>query len=102
MIILVRHGEATHHTLKLTGGWTDSDLTEKGRWQIEMAAKKLAADFAGKNTKLRILTSDLKRAVESAEIIGKALGLEDKIEKYTFLREKNNGEAAGLTEEEAK
>ena len=41
MIILVRHGEATHHTLKLTGGWTDSDLTEKGRWQIEMAAKKL-------------------------------------------------------------
>ncbi|MBR2220136.1 MAG: histidine phosphatase family protein, partial [Phascolarctobacterium sp.] len=50
MIILVRHGEATHHTLKLTGGWTDSDLTEKGRWQIEMAAKKLAADFAGKNT----------------------------------------------------
>ena len=40
MIILVRHGEATHHTLKLTGGWTDSDLTDKGRWQIEMAAKK--------------------------------------------------------------
>ncbi|MBQ3540805.1 MAG: histidine phosphatase family protein, partial [Phascolarctobacterium sp.] len=102
MIILVRHGEATHHTLKLTGGWTDSDLTEKGRWQIEMAAKKLAADFAGKNTKLRILTSDLKRAVESAEIIGKALGCADKIEKYAFLREKNNGEAAGLTEEEAK
>lgn len=29
MIILVRHGEATHHTLKLTGGWTDSELTEK-------------------------------------------------------------------------
>ncbi len=102
MIILVRHGEATHHTLKLTGGWTDSDLTEKGHWQIEMAAKKLAADFAGKNTKLRILTSDLKRAVESAEIIGKALGCADKIEKYAFLREKNNGEAAGLTEEAAK
>ena len=79
MIILVRHGEATHHTLKLTGGWTDSDLTDKGRWQIEMAAKKLAADFAGKNTKLRILTSDLKRAVESAEIIGRALGLKIKL-----------------------
>ena len=50
MIILVRHGEATHHTLKLTGGWTDSVLSDKGRWLIEMAAKKLAADFAGKNT----------------------------------------------------
>lgn len=31
MIILVRHGEATHHTQHLTGGWTDSDLTEAGR-----------------------------------------------------------------------
>ena len=30
MIILVRHGEATHHTQRLTGGWTDSQLTEKG------------------------------------------------------------------------
>ncbi len=101
MIILVRHGEATHHTQKLTGGWTDSDLTDKGRWQIEMAAQKLAADFAGKNVPLRILCSDLKRAVESAEIIAKALGC-DKIEKLTCLREKNNGEAAGLTEEAAK
>lgn len=26
MIILVRHGEATHHTEHLTGGWTDSEL----------------------------------------------------------------------------
>ena len=31
MIILVRHGEATHHTQHLTGGWTDSELTDKGR-----------------------------------------------------------------------
>ena len=26
MIILVRHGEATHHTEHFTGGWTDSNL----------------------------------------------------------------------------
>ena len=31
MIILVRHGEATHHTEHFTGGWTDSNLTDKGR-----------------------------------------------------------------------
>lgn len=101
MIILVRHGEATHHTQKLTGGWTDSDLTAKGRWQIEMAARKLAADFAGRNCPVRILCSDLKRAVESAEIIAKALNC-SKIEQLTCLREKNNGEAAGMTEEAAK
>ena len=42
MIILVRHGEATHHTQHLTGGWTDSDLTEAGRRQLEALAEKLA------------------------------------------------------------
>ena len=45
MIILVRHGEATHHTQHLTGGWTDSDLTEAGRRQLEALAEKLAVDF---------------------------------------------------------
>ena len=102
MIILVRHGEATHHTLKLTGGWTDSDLTNKGRQQLQSAANKLAMDFAGKNIKLRILASDLKRAAESAQIIARALGKEKEIEYCSFLREKNNGVAAGLTEEAAK
>ena len=46
MIILVRHGEATHHTQRLTGGWTDSQLTEKGRAQIKAAAVKLAKDLS--------------------------------------------------------
>ena len=31
MIILVRHGEATHHTQRLTGGWTDSQPKREGR-----------------------------------------------------------------------
>lgn len=103
MIILVRHGEATHHTQKLTGGWTDSDLTEKGKAQLQALAEKLAKDFQGKRLSYRILASDLKRAAESAQIIAQALGYAaDKIEYYQFLREKNNGKAAGLTEEAAK
>lgn len=102
MIILVRHGEATHHTQRLTGGWTDSLLTEKGRGQIQAAADKLAKDFSGHQLKLRILSSDLRRAAESAQIFAKALGYKGKIEYCSFLREKNNGVAAGLTEEEAK
>ena len=101
MIILVRHGEATHHTQKLTGGWTDSDLTETGREQIRAAAEKLACDFRGRRANLRILSSDLKRAAESAQIIAEALGCGG-IEYCSFLREKNNGAAAGMTEEEAK
>ena len=44
MIILVRHGEATHHTEHLTGGWTDSELTAAGCAQIEIVAAKLALE----------------------------------------------------------
>ena len=102
MIILVRHGEATHHTLKLTGGWTDSELTPKGEAQLEAVAAKLAEDFAGRKVPLRILASDLKRAAKSAQIIANALHFNGEIEYCKFLREKNNGEAAGLSEEEAK
>lgn len=102
MIILVRHGEATHQTQRLTGGWTDSQLTEKGRAQIKAAAVKLAKDFAGRNCKLRILASDLQRASASAQIIAEELGFKGEIEHCRFLREKNNGIAAGMTEEEAK
>lgn len=101
MIILIRHGEATHHTRNLTGGWTNSDLTDKGRQQLLAAAKKLACDFKEQNCKIRILASDLNRAAESAEIIARELG-QKQVEKYLFLREKNNGQAAGLTEDEAK
>lgn len=99
MIILVRHGEASHHTENLTGGWTDSELTIKGQEQIKRLAAKLRQDFIGKNRKLRILSSDLKRAMASATIIAQALSCE--VEPMAFLREKNNGLAAGLTEVEA-
>ena len=101
MIILVRHGEATHHTEHFTGGWTDSNLTDKGRRQIEAAAEKLAKDFSGKMPRFRILCSDLKRAHESAVIFAEKLGIE-KVEDFAFLREKNNGKAAGLKESEAR
>ena len=86
MIILVRHGEATHHTQHLTGGWTDSELTDKGRAQLQAAAAMLAKDFAGRKEKLRILASDLKRAAESARILAGALKMEDAIEYCPFLR----------------
>lgn len=102
MIILVRHGEATHHTEHLTGGWTDSDLTDAGRRQITALAEKLALDFKGREESFRILTSDLKRAAESAAIIAGKLGMADRVEKHAFLREKNNGLAAGMKESDAK
>jgi probable phosphoglycerate mutase len=102
MIILVRHGEATHHTEHLTGGWTDSELTAAGRAQIQVVAGKLARDLAGREPVWRVLASDLKRARVSAEIITAALTPSQPVEPCKFLREKNNGQAAGLTESAAK
>ena len=73
MIILLRHGEATHHTEHLTGGWTNSALTEKGKGQLLSVAKKLAKDFHGRNIEYIILASDLDRATDYAEIISRVL-----------------------------
>lgn len=99
MIILVRHGEAEHHIRKLTGGWTDSALTENGCQQLRLLAACLKNDFAGHHPPL-VVSSDLMRASKGAQLIADALGAEP-VQTYTFLREKNNGKAAGLTQEEA-
>ena len=95
MIILVRHGEATHHTEHFTGGWTDSNLTDKGRRQIEAAAKKLTKDFSGKMPRFRILCSDLKRAHVSEVIFAEKVSIE-RVEDVAFLREMNYVKAAVL------
>jgi len=100
MIILVRHGEATHHTEHLTGGWTDSELTERGKQQMQNLAEILVKEFAGHPIPT-IFASDLQRAYTSAHIINLALG-GTTVQTKKFLREKNNGKAAGLTEEEAR
>ncbi len=101
MIILVRHGEAIHHTEHLTGGWTDSCLTAQGEHQIEKVAAKLAYDLRGQKQPWRLLCSDLKRAARSAELLAPCLSPNIRLEKFSFLREKNNGLAAGMKESSA-
>ncbi|MGP2526708.1 histidine phosphatase family protein [Acidaminococcus sp. LBK-2] len=100
MILLIRHGEADHHVKELTGGWTDSALTVRGKRQFQQLADRLAWDFSGRNLP-RIVSSDLQRARMGAEIIARELGV-DKVECFAFLREKNNGKAAGLSQKEAR
>lgn len=95
-LIFVRHGESRHHVDGLTGGWTDSALTDRGRRQVAATADHLA-DLD--QSRLGFFTSDLKRAYETAEIIGEPLGLTPI--PVRDLREVNLGEATGLTLEEA-
>ena len=97
-LILIRHVQAEHLTGDLTGGWTDTELTELGRHQVKALATRLKTEL--EDTQCRLYCSDLKRAAQTAEIIGEELGLHPS--PAPALREMNNGVAAGKTKEEAK
>ncbi|MGD9907192.1 MAG: 2,3-bisphosphoglycerate-dependent phosphoglycerate mutase, partial [Mesotoga sp.] len=43
-LVLVRHGESTWNKENRFTGWTDVDLSEKGREEAENAGKVLKAD----------------------------------------------------------
>lgn len=95
-IILVRHGEAEHNVGDLTGGWTESALTPLGERQAAAVAERLGRELRG--TDVRLLSSDLRRARQTAEAMAEALGVET--EYSTDLREFNNGVAANKRREE--
>jgi broad specificity phosphatase PhoE len=83
---------------KLTGGWTDTGLTELGRRQAACLASRLKREIG--NTPCHLHCSDLKRALQTAEIIGREIGVTPNL--VSDLRELNNGIAAGKSLEEAK
>jgi len=89
-LILIRHGEAEHQIKNITGGWTDTHLTPLGVQQAQKAGEQIKKLL--KDEPCRIITSDLKRAYQTAQIIGEILNV--KPEAYHSLREYNNGEAA--------
>lgn len=97
-ILLIRHGEAEHLVEDLVGGWTDTSLTDLGRRQAAALASRLKLEVAG--IPFKLYCSDLKRATQTADVIGRALGLIPC--PVPELREINNGIATGLTREEAK
>lgn len=97
-ILFVRHGESVDDIEDRYGGSADFDLTEKGREQVFESAKKISS----LNEKFDIvLSSPLKRALQSAEIIANELHLEMKV--FEYLKERNlNGVLTGLVRSEAK
>jgi probable phosphoglycerate mutase len=97
-LILIRHAQSEHHTLGLSGGWTDTPLTPFGHAQAELLAARCALMFADEPG-LCLYSSDLQRAAQTAEHVARALGRTCVPEPG--LREINNGAAAGLTWEEA-
>ncbi|GIN37184.1 histidine phosphatase family protein [Heyndrickxia oleronia] len=97
-IILIQHCQSEHHINQMSGGWTDTPLTKIGRQQAELIGTKLREIV--KENEYVFYSSDLLRAVQTAEIIGTQLNL--KIIKDSGLREINNGIAAGKTKDWAR
>jgi len=97
-ILFVRHGESVDDIEDRYGGSADFDLTEKGKNQVTGSAEKIAS--LGERFEV-ILSSPLKRALQSAEIISHELDIE--VEVFENLKERNlNGVLTGLTRGEAK
>jgi broad specificity phosphatase PhoE len=97
-IILVRHGQAESNLGELMGGWSQTALTELGRRQARLVARRLKVELGG--VECVSYHSDLLRAAQTAEIIAEETGLT--IVPEPGLREINNGIATGKTVEEAR
>ncbi len=91
-LMLIRHAQSEHHVKRLTGGWTDTDLTGLGRRQARALSARLQRELAGQP--VRLISSDLKRAVQTAEIIADGLGVDFSLEPG--FRDYNNGIAANM------
>ncbi len=97
-LLIVRHGQSEDDVLDAYGGWSDYPLTDTGRSQIQASAKKIK-EFGMKFDAL--LTSPLKRAVETGEIIANELGM--KPEVFEYIKERNTyGLMCGMVKAEAK
>lgn len=90
-IITIQHTQSVHHTNGMVGSWTDWDLSDLGRQQADSIGCNLV-DYVGE-AKFVLYSSDLKRAVQTAEAVGKHLGLTPILR--TELREGNLGKACG-------
>jgi len=92
-IIVIRHGETGWNIEDRCQGHKDSPLTENGIRQAE----RLALRLTEYNLSM-IYTSDLGRAIQTAEIISESLSLI--IKPDPRLRERNMGVLQGLTDSE--
>jgi broad specificity phosphatase PhoE len=92
-LLLVRHGQSTWNREHRIQGQLDPPLSEEGRRQAERLGQRLAGRrLAG------FYSSDLKRAFETAQLIGALIRMEP--EPVAGLREIYLGDWEGRTTEE--
>ncbi|WP_292835980.1 histidine phosphatase family protein [Microbacterium sp.] len=93
-LLLVRHGETDWNAAHRIQGSSDIPLNDTGRAQARETAAMLAERFAG--VRPFVVSSDLSRARETAQIIAAALGAGEP-RAYPLLRERAYGVAEGLS-----
>lgn len=91
-VLLIRHGQSTWNAEGRWQGQSDPELSDVGRMQAITAARHVGAVDA-------IVSSDLRRARETAEILADALGVGPVVVDES-LRERDAGEWTGLTRHE--
>ncbi|MDY7077661.1 MAG: histidine phosphatase family protein [Chloroflexota bacterium] len=92
-LFLIRHGRSTWNATHRIQGQADPPLDEVGREQARRLAERLRED-----PPVVLYTSSLRRAQETAEIVGDTLGVpvvpDDRLQEYDV------GDIAGLTWEQ--
>lgn len=92
-LVLIRHGQTDWNATGRWQGQADPALNEVGREQARQTARELRAQKID-----TLISSDLRRARETAEIIAEELGLRVVLEPR--LREVNLGDWQGLYSDE--
>lgn len=94
-VTLIRHGETEWNRIGKQQGQLNSPLSQRGMAQARAIAKSLEKEKSNYDA---LYSSDLGRAVQTAEAISEQLGLEINLDLR--LRERNLGILQGLTIEE--
>lgn len=84
-LVMLRHGQTDYNATNRMQGQLDTDLSDLGRNQAVAAAEVLA-----KRQPLLIVSSDLRRALDTAVVLGERSGLP--VEVDTRLRETHLGD----------
>ena len=87
-LFLVRHGETVDNARQIMQGQTQGELNERGKEQARQVARRLADE-----TLDAVVSSDLQRAVQTAEIIAAPHGLT--VMTTPLLRERDWGSFTG-------
>jgi len=87
-ILLVRHGETVDNARQIMQGQTQGELNERGREQARQVAERLAKEHVD-----AVVASDLRRAIQTAEIIAAPHGLP--VMTTPLLRERDWGGFTG-------